>query len=233
MLSGVATDKQVQELSGRFSSGELVRMLNLIQQTAAGFTRSTSRRMDAELCVMNLCQPELVLEPDAINARITRLEDQIRSGVIAVSTTAPVIADEEEERPPIFDDNDAPPVEDEQPVAPVDEAPVGFWTDLVMQIRKELKPPAFGFFTTTADAPVQGRLQGEVLTLVCYNPFAQEMINKPDVLEVVSRKASAKLGRPIRVRVTDPSDTGGKREQMEQLLQFGRAHSDIIKIKEN
>ena len=52
------------------------------------------------------------------------------------------------------------------------------------------------------------------------------------VLELVGRKVSAKLGRPIKAVATDKSAGNLKNEQMEQLLQFGRAHSDIIKIKE-
>ena len=89
MLSGVASDQEVQELSRRFSSGELVRMMSLIQSTAAGFTRSTSRRMDAELCIVNLCRPELQLDGESLNARLTRIEDQIRSGNLVFSGKAP------------------------------------------------------------------------------------------------------------------------------------------------
>ena len=59
MLSGVASDQEVLELTKQLSSGELVRMINLIQTTLSGFTRSASRRMDAELCILELCQPEL------------------------------------------------------------------------------------------------------------------------------------------------------------------------------
>ena len=80
MLSGVASDNEVQELAAKFSDGELVRMLGLIQQTSAGFTRSTSRRLDAELCILNLCQPELTLDAEAMNARLSRLEEQIQQG---------------------------------------------------------------------------------------------------------------------------------------------------------
>ena len=54
MLSGVASDDEVKSLAAKFSTGELARMMEIIQQTAAGFTRSTSRRMDAELCVVKL-----------------------------------------------------------------------------------------------------------------------------------------------------------------------------------
>jgi hypothetical protein len=56
-------------------------------------------------------------------------------------------------------------------------------------------------------------------------------VDKPDVLEIVSRKASAKLGRPIRVFASDK--TGVQNGQMEQLLQFGREHSGVINIKQD
>ena len=88
LLSGVASDEDVKTLAEHFSAAELTRMLNLIQQTVAGFTRSISRRMDAEMCIINLCQPELNLDGEALNARISRLEEQIRAGV--VSAPAPV-----------------------------------------------------------------------------------------------------------------------------------------------
>ena len=234
MLSGVASDQEAKALAQRFSNGELVRMLSLIQQTAAGFTRSSSRRMDAELCIVNLCQPELVLDSEALNARITRIEDQLRTGSIAVKVAAPAMAvEEEEERPPMPDDDDAPPAPEEIPAAVVTEAPLGFWTDMVAQIKRELKPPASGFFASTPNAPVQGVLQGNRLLLVCSNKFTMEVINKPEILELVSRKASAKLGMPVRAVATDRESSNTKTEQMERLLDFGRAHSDIVKIKEN
>ena len=109
MLSGVASDDEVKRLVSRFSVAELVRMLNLIQQTMAGFTRSASRRLDAELCVLNLCQPELSLDAEALNARITRIEDKINSGDLQVKVMPKSVpADlDDDERPPLPDDMDA------------------------------------------------------------------------------------------------------------------------------
>jgi DNA polymerase-3 subunit gamma/tau len=230
MLSGVASDQETAALSQKFSNGELVRMLDLIQQTAAGFTRSSSRRLDAELCIVNLCQPDLNLDAQALNARLTRLEDQLRSGTFTVMQKQPEEPEEEQAPPP--DDRDAPPLPDEIPVPKNEETPIGFWTDVASQVRTELKPPASGFFAPTPNAPIQARLQGNQLMLVCANSFTMGMINKPEILELVSRKASAKLGRPIRVSLVDQSTGKGNSEQMEQLLRFGRAHSDIINIKE-
>ena len=59
------------------------------------------------------------------------------------------------------------------------------------------------------------------------------MLDKPEILEVVSRKVSAMLGRPTRVTVVDMTAKPAGNPRMEQLMQFGRDHSDIIKIKNN
>ena len=236
MLSGVSSDKEAGELAKRFSGGELIRMMNEIQQTLASFTRSASRRMDAELCILSLCQPELSLDAQSLNARLTRLEEQIKSGsfVTAVPAPAPAVKaqqptmEDDYDRPPIPDDDDIPP----EPSVPEISAPVGFWTDLATSVRRELKPPVSGFFAPTPNAPVQGILRGDKLELRCANNFIMEMVSKPAILELVTRKASAQLGRPVKVTAVDstakPEDNG----KMEQLLNFGRAHSDVIKIKE-
>ena len=234
MLSGVASDEEVKALAGRFSAGELVRMMNLLQQTMAGFTRSTSRRMDAELCVINMCQPELSLDAEALNARMTRMEERLATGdfvAAAPQKQENPPGEPEEERPPMPDDADAPPAEPEQtPV--VNEAPVGFWMDLVVAIRKELPPTVMGMFAPTPKAPVQGVLQGDNLILECANGFILEVVNRPEILSLVARKASAKLGRNVRVTAVDSRAKPKTSAKMENLLNFGRANRDIVNIKE-
>ena len=235
MLSGVASDREVLELTKQLSSGELLRMMELLQTTIAGFTRSASRRMDAELCILQLCQPELDLDLNALNARLTRIEDQLRTGDFvapqpAKSKQAPVPEDvDDDERPPLPDDSDAPPVQEDAPAAP--EAPMGFWMDLCTAVRKELRPPISGFFAPSPNAPVQGVLVGDTLELRCGNAFTHQMMDKPEILDVVSRKASAMLGRPIRAKAVDQNSRPATNPRMEQLLNFGKAHSDIVNIK--
>ena len=238
MLSGVATDQEVSALTERFSTGELVRMMTELQQTMTGFTRSSSRRLDAELCLMNLCQPELSLDAQSLNARLTRLEEQLKTGSITVKqiTAEPVREEPEDDRPPLPDDADAPPSEDQplQPKVPKQDvqAPAGFWTDLMTASRKELKPPASGFFVAAQNSPLHGALKGDVLELRCQNAFVAEAVNRPDILEVVARKAAALLGRAVRIQVVDMSAKPTGNPKMQQLLNFGRAHSDIVNIKE-
>ena len=238
MLSGVATDQEVSALTERFSTGELNRMMTQLQQTMTGFTRSSSRRLDAELCILNLCQPELSLDAESLNARLTRLEEQIKTGAFTVKQVAAAAAQEEtdEERPPMPDDADAPPSDDlpQAPASPKQDAqaPAGFWTDLMTASRKELKPPASGFFVAAQNSPLRGALKGDVLEIRCQNTFVAEAVNRPDILEVVARKAAALLSRPVRIQVVDMSAKPTGNPKMQQLLNFGRAHSDIVNIKE-
>ncbi len=228
MLSGVATDEQVKGLAGAFSSGELVYMMNTLQKTMASFTRSASRRLDAELCIVSLCQPELSLNADALNARLTRLEEQVRSGNITVRNRP--VQEPEEERPPVPDDSEAPP-EPEQAAPVPSEAPVGFWTDIASELRRDLRPPVSGFFAPTPNAPVQGALVGDVLELRCANSFTAQVVNKPELLQKVGQKASGKLGKPIRVTVVDITQKNVNSAGMDKLLQFGKEHSDIVRLK--
>jgi hypothetical protein len=237
MLSGVATDKEVQQLSTRFSGGELVRMMNLIQQTMAGFTRNASRRMDAELCIVNLCQPELSLDAQALNARLTKIEDQIATGAFAVvekpAQRKPQPQEDDDDRPPMPGDDDAPPDPNEMPVmeapAPVDR---GFWMDVASAVQREVPRPLMGLFSLSENAPVQGVLRGNELLLLCANQFVLDSVSKPNIMTVVQTKASAKLGRPVSVKAVDRSAKVNNTPKMAQLLSFGRANNDIINIKE-
>lgn len=233
MLSGVASDEEVVRLSERISTGELVRMLELLQQTVAGFNRSSSRRMDAELCIMELSQPELSLDAQSLNARLSRLEDQIKSGNIQISAGSSFHYEGKtiaSEKLPSYPDESGVNFEKDPEIQ--EEPPIGFWADICDAVRKEMGPPISGFFVTTERAPVKGFLKGDKLELRCANDFTAQMVNKKNILEIVGRKVSAQMGRPVSVTVIDISAKPMGNQRMEQLMNFGRAHSDIVSIKE-
>ena len=230
MLSGVVQDQQAASLAAAFSTGELIRIMEQLEQTMQGFTRSASRRVDAELCIISLCQPELQLDAKSLNARLTKLEEQVKSGSF-VPAAAPVTQQPDEE-PPIPTDLDAPPEEPFEPEAPVEDTPLGFWSELVAAIRQELGPPISGFFVTTPSAPVQGVLRENKVVLKCTNSFTLEMVNKPEILSLVGRKATAILNRPVTAVAVDASALGRSNPRMERLMDFGRSHSNIVNIKD-
>ncbi len=233
MLSGVASDKEAAKLAEVISGGELIRMMEQLETTMSGFTRSASRRVDAELCLIRLCQPELQLDASSLNARLTRLEEQLKTGcIVPVAAVKP----QEKELPVEMsaEREAAPePVPAEPESAPEQQVPMGFWTDLVAALRQELRPSVSGFFATGANATVQGSLRGNKLILSCSGSFIMEMINKPEILSVVNRKASAILGRSISAEVVDRTVSPAANLSMDRLMDFGRAHRDIVTIKDN
>ena len=233
MFSGVATDKEASKLVQRFSGGELLRILSLLTDTMAGFTRNASRRMDAELCILTMCQPKLQLDAKTINARLTKLEEKIASGnfTVAANQVPAAPAAEPEELPLELE----MPEEDIPAAAPVEApqaAPASFWMDLMASVKQELKPPVSGFFVATPNGNLQGKLVGDKVILSCNNTFILDQVNKPEILAIVARKASAILGRPVMAVAEDRSAKPANHAQMEQLMRFGREHSDIINIKE-
>ena len=228
MISGICTQEELTELRKLFSPGELLRMTSILRDTVSGFQGSANRRIDAELCLIRLCEPEAELDAPALNARLTRLENKIASGIICAPATP---AAEGQPAQPEAQASATPPEEEKEvPPQPVDESPVGFWPRLVEQLRTQLRPPAVGMFVVHDNAPVVGRLRGGFLDLEAGALFAFEQINKPNILQIVQECASGILGRPIRVRVVRPGEAPVNNVNFDRLMQFAREHEDTVDV---
>ncbi len=236
MLTGVCTDEELRALLPRFTSGELLRITTLLQQTAAGFQRSANRRIDVELCLVQMCDASLNLDPVSLNARLTRLEESLVSGqFVSVPQPSPAVSAPPEEM--------LPPPQAEEPVSvppeaasepPCEELPVGFWADLVTRSKSDLEPSVRGYFPLSAQRNLEPRLNENVLEFVCVSDFVKGIVDTEKTRQVLSQKASAILMRPIQVRfVQKKSVIGGADDPMNQLLQLGRKRPDVIHIRES
>lgn len=236
MVSGICTEKELKTLLPVFGAGELLRITQILRDAAAGFNTSANRRIDAELCLLRLCEPEAVLDAASLNARISRLETKIASGMIAVQTPVQSAAEEsapdDDERPPIPED--APPLPEEmtaQADVQSSPAPADFWPKLVQRLRTELKPPALSMFVLAENAPTVGMLRGDTLELEIRVPVAEGLVNKPNVLQTITECASAQAGRPIKVRLTHPGEQKQHNKSFDRLMNFGTEHPEIIDFK--
>ena len=239
MISGLCTGKEASALSGKFSQGELMRMVSLLQETMSGAAKTANLRIDAELCLIKLCNPALQTDGESLNARLTRLEEQIASGKLTVQA-APKQAEPEDswedEMPPFPDDDDVPVFGDEDiPAAPpaqssAPQIPTGFWPDLVNALRAEFQPPVRGFFAV--GGAITPNLKGDVLQLAANSDFVKNMISGASVLQTVSQKASALLGRPIRTEVVlQGQQFADGHDRMEDLIARGSKLGDKFTLK--
>ena len=113
LLSGAYDPVTLEELSGAFSSAQLLANLQSIQQTLGAMASQPNPRIAAELCLIRLCRPELCDDVPTLCARMDKLEQAVYSG--AIPAPAPKAKSEPK---PVFDD--VPPWE---PPAPPVSAP--------------------------------------------------------------------------------------------------------------
>ncbi len=231
LISGICTEQELKSLLPLFGAGELLRMTALLRDAAAGFSVSANRRIDAELCIMRLCEPEAELNAEALGARLSRLENKIASGMLAVQTAPEAPAQEKEESPP-WEEEEQPPVPEEAPPEPAHE-PVSdsAWPQLVQRLRTVLRPPALGMFSVSEAAPVQGRLTQDELILTITADFAENVINKPNVLQTIAEVASAQAGHPVKVRISRGGGEKRSNRNFDRILSFGAEHPDFIELK--
>ena len=219
--------------------GELMRVLTETQKTRASFGKNTDVRVAAELLLMQLCEPALRLDAQALNARISRVEEQLASGVLVKAAPQTSGDEYDDDRPPFPDDADDPargqlpemPPAQPAPAAPKPETPAGFWPALSEKLRAELSAKDRGFFA--ANGPLHPVLQGEnTLIMAADNEFVLGMVKKPAIEQLIREKASALLGRPVAVRFALKNQVSNLgKDPMDALVQFGEQHSDIFTIK--
>ena len=195
LLTGGYEEKVIRHLTGQFSAGELVQMMTILQTAQADLYRSSSRRLDAELCLIRLCDRRLAENTEGLIARISRLEEQLANGVAIRPAAAqpmpreeapkkskreePVPADvpvddlppwEEEPVPPPPADDDLPPWHPDPAPEPVRPPPV----PRPAPVRPEAAPSQPQSATTGG-----GDWNGFLKSLRDVPPMVQSFLRKP------------------------------------------------------
>ena len=224
MLTGVCTDAELGALLGRFSAGELLRHTRLLQDTASGFNNSANRRIDVELCLLQMCEPALDQDSQALNARVSRLETMLESGVIPAARPVPP-ADAEPE-PPVPDQE---PAEEAPAPEPPQELPVSFWADLTDAVRK-WRPSLGGYFNTNEANLLVPALRGDMLELTAASQIVKSIVDQEDVRLFVSQRAGALLHQPVRVRFLERGQHRGTEDPMRKLEALGKEHPGLFHV---
>jgi DNA polymerase-3 subunit gamma/tau len=203
MISSTCTTKELRDLSPKFTSEELLRIIDLISATAAGFKTSANQRIDGELCLIHLCQPDLSREPEDLSARLSRMETDLTARILELEQKLRngdfVARTAEEEAPPPWDDRDAPPEPDAEPPEPQPNIPPDEnWRKIKERVLPELSNPAKSF----VEKNLAGYLRGDELLLIPDQTFARNMLKQfGDWMEPLKKAATLVMGRPIRVRM--------------------------------
>lgn len=115
LLSGAYDPVTLDDLSGAFSSAQLLANLQSIQQTLGAMASQPNPRIAAELCLIRLCRPELCDDVPTLCARMDKLEQTVYSGAIPAPRASAPAPKAKPEPKPVHDDvppweTPAPPV---------------------------------------------------------------------------------------------------------------------------
>lgn len=243
LLSGGYDAQTLKALKGAFTSAELIRSMERIQETVTSIRDNPSPKTAAELCLVTLCEPKLTDGLPELRARVSRLEE--------CGVAVPVIPHEPVPAPapaPIPEPAPAPIPEPKPAPAPIPEpapepipepveipdapdnvpAPVKApepasggedWESLAAAVKSGLP---LGLRSMLNDSlQITGEFLPDELHLSVCSGFAASMFNKPDIIALFRAKASELAGRELTVRVDEMDSAGSiERRSIEELARF-------------
>lgn len=256
LLTGGYDEATLRGLAERLTAPRLAQVLSRLQTASADLGRSTNRRVDAELCLIRLCDETLDDSAAGLNARLARLEELAAGGGMTAAPSggalrpAPARTSEPEPAPQAAEE--LPPWEMEPPPRKVEEprkdknqaapaavpagggSPGDFWPGLTAGLKGRIPMGEYSFLSNPA--MVKGTVDGPVLTLWVQSDFVKNMISKPGILAAVEKAASLLPGAPYRAVVTVGEPPAGASapagtDRLEELLAIGQQFDNII-IKE-
>ena len=221
LISGVCDLAALAQLLPQFTAENLLRMTELLQQTASGFNRSANRRIDVELCLIQLCEEALSVDNKSIVARLSRLEAQAAAGVPMMAPVPPLPA-------PAPEAPETPPQEEKPKPIPADD---GFWDRLCAFVLPQLRQDAAWLFRPSSGNRLRGQLDGELLRVWAADAFTLGLAEKQK--ELLSQAAAQLSGRPIRLILSVQGEGEvNNTDSFDSLLHLAQQYPDIIHIEE-
>ncbi len=153
LLSGGYDTATMDALSEGVSPRRLMAMATALQEYAAAVSRSGSKRLDAELCLLQLSDESLGSDNASLLARLDRVEEQLKRGIPAAAPAPAAAQQRTEPQPMPASFSIAPARAKEAAPAPADLPP---WETEAPPLPEE--PP---FFMEEPSLPEEPPLRGE------------------------------------------------------------------------
>ena len=210
MLSPAYSPKTVQQLAQEVPASRLIAYAGILQETLTRMPHAANRRIEAELCMVRLCQLRAD-DYDTLSGRVDALEEKVKHGVkvIAAAPAAQKPAQpDDEDRPPLPDDADAPMDEEEsrpaarsKPKAKPQKLESGpMWIKVMQEVRGKIPMSTYAQLTF-----VKGIFHENTLMLICDDGFTHDLCSKNEVRGAIAQAAQTVTGQQMRVTVLEES----------------------------
>ena len=249
LISGGYDAAALRDFAARMTTEELLSAMSTLQTHMAALKDVKNPKTAAELCLVSLCDDTAGDSVPALKARVSRLEEQMKTGVPARYVRAADevpdegVPDEDEPAPagdaetrysaPDGGEHNAEPQADEPaglPAAvPDDEADESAEAET---LRKESVSWTDVLNAAAPSLPPDSRLlmaderkvwahfEGDVLRLEAEPGFVYGRLSRQPIIQKIAEAASGIAGREIRVLVSELRRTDGGVRSLDDLKQF-------------
>ena len=245
LISGGFDAAALKEFAARMTTEELLSAMSTLQAHMAALKDVKNPKTAAELCLVSLCDDTAGDSVTALKARVSRLEEQMKAGVLPRYVRAAgevpdgVVPDEDEPAPaqeaesrysaPDGGTYNVEPQADEPAGLPDDE-PDGpaqaetsstesvNWSDVLNAAAPSLPPDSR--LLIADERKVRAHFEGDVLHLEAEPGFVYGRLNRQPVIQKIAEAASGIAGREIRVLVSELRRADGGVRSLDDLKQF-------------
>ena len=240
LISGGYDSATLLALGKRMTREELLSAMETLQNALGAMRVSADPKTTAELCLVSLCDNTLGESVGELRARISRLEEQLRSG--AFRAAAPVREAEEELPPPPEDEYPEPAAPEEEPwesepeeepepepdPEPVPDPVPPPAQELSREKLYELLAAMLPRELATRlddDRSIRASLENNMLKLEVVPGFLFGRVNRPELLTRIGDAASKLAGREIRAAVSELTEaSAAPRRSLDELRGFKEVH---------
>ena len=241
LISGGYDSATLLALGKRMTREELLSAMETLQNALGAMRVSADPKTTAELCLVSLCDNTLGESVGELRARISRLEEQLRSG--AFRAAAPVREAEEELPPPPEDEYPEPaapeeepwesePEEEREPVSEPDPDPVPAAPPPAPELSREKLYELLAAMLPRElatrlddDKSIRASLENNMLKLEVVPGFLFGRVNRPELLTRIGDAASKLAGREIRAAVSELTEaSAAPRRSLDELRGFKEVH---------
>ncbi len=221
--------EQMRQMAARVSLPTVLHIMEVLQGALNRLRGGVSRRVEMEMTLLKLCDPQLDTDTASLLRRMSELEQAVKTGIAVQVAPTPVTTQTNEPRPPAREAQaETPPPPSEPPAdstpasettatATEEERPFTQWGDVLEKLMGTCMP----LYAVLADSTAV--FKGERLLICTDNEMFKELLgrdNNKDLLmgaiqAVVGRRCALGLRRTVTVQKS-------KEDPLSRLLDAGR-----------
>ncbi|WP_295155191.1 DNA polymerase III subunit gamma/tau [uncultured Ruminococcus sp.] len=197
--------KRIEGIAQRMSLNEILGCISVLQESSERFARSTSKRIELEMCIIRLCTSaggkgmavSTSMPDPELAKRLARLEEAVKNGTV-INTEDTEKAVEAPAKPE--------PDPDFKKVDPKDIQPIQNWQGLIEEISR--RNPAISGFLKKSKAFVGGK----TVFIIVDNDFFYQQFRKLNAPELIQEVLKENFGQTFNIKAksaknVSPEDT--------------------------